>query len=102
MARPRKMAASAIGQFMATSSAMRIIEGANSFHIVRVLERVEQHHTPFAEAQIEIREKLKKEAEKAAREKYQARLEGEIHVWTIFDDPEFVKSVGLPKDAFRR
>ncbi len=79
-----------------------IIEGPTAFHIVRALERVDQHVTPFRDAQIEITEKLKEESEKAALQDYQAKLKREIRVWTAFDDPEFVRRIGMPPLPPRR
>ncbi len=35
-----------------------IIETKTGFHIIRVIERVETHHTPFTEAQVEIKKRL--------------------------------------------
>lgn len=35
-----------------------VIETKTGFHIIRVIERVEDHHTPFTEAQVEIKKQL--------------------------------------------
>jgi parvulin-like peptidyl-prolyl isomerase len=35
-----------------------VIETKSGFHIIRVIERVEDHHTPFTEAQVEIKKQL--------------------------------------------
>ena len=35
-----------------------VIESKTGFHIIRVTERVEDHHTPFTEAQVEIKKRL--------------------------------------------
>lgn len=35
-----------------------VIETKSGFHIIRVIERVEDHHTPFTEAQLEIKKRL--------------------------------------------
>ncbi len=62
-----------------------IIEGADGWHIVRVVEREEASVTPFLEAQVEIREKIhRQETEKRLRQ-YLAELEARTPVWTIFD-----------------
>ncbi|REJ95672.1 MAG: hypothetical protein DWQ35_06155 [Planctomycetota bacterium] len=79
-----------------------IIEGPRAFHIVRVIERVDRHHTPFRDAQIDIREKLTKQRRKNARREYLDRLEEEIRVWTVFDEPEFLAQVGLKASDLRR
>jgi len=79
-----------------------IIEGTTAFHIVRVLERVDRHVKPFREAQVEIHDKLKEQAEQVALDEYQDRLRSEIRVWTVFDDPAFVERIGLPPLPPRR
>lgn len=63
-----------------------ILEEDKVMHIVRVLERQEAERIPFTEAQVEIREKIRKEREAAAREAYLAKLRREIPVWTAFDN----------------
>ena len=62
-----------------------IIEGANGFHIVRVIEREEAGVTPFLEAQVEIREKIRRRRTREQLQAYLDRLREEIPVWTIFD-----------------
>lgn len=80
----------------------QIIEGAKSFHIIRVLERVEDHTTSFRDAQIEIHEKLVAQSREKAADEYQARLREEIRVWTVFDDPQFTARIGLTPAQLRR
>lgn len=63
----------------------QIIEDAQGFHIVRVIERKDASRTPFVEAQVEIRKKIRERREKEAREKYLTKLREEIPVWTVFD-----------------
>jgi len=66
----------------------QILEDDRGYHIIRVLEREEARRTPFLEAQVQIREKIKDQRDKEAREAYLARLKEEIPVWTVFDqDP---------------
>ena len=79
-----------------------IIEGANAFHIVLVLERVDHHVTPFRDAQVKIHERLAAQARKEASQEYQDRLLKEIRVWTVFDDPEFVQRIGMQPGPPRR
>lgn len=62
-----------------------ILEEDKVMHIVRVIERREAERTPFTEAQVEIRERIRKEREAAAREAFLAKLRREIPVWTAFD-----------------
>jgi len=47
-----------------------IIESRDGYHIVRVIERTEASHTPFTEAQVEIKKRLKNEKLNAAFEKH--------------------------------
>ncbi len=47
-----------------------IIESRDGFHIVRVLERSEASHTPFTEAQLEIKKRLKDDKINKAFEKH--------------------------------
>lgn len=63
----------------------QIIKDDQGHHIVRVIEREDASRTPFIEAQVEIRQKIREEREKEAREKYLAKLREEIPVWTVFD-----------------
>ena len=63
-----------------------ILEGEHGFHIVRVIEREEASRTPFLEAQVEIRSKIRQQRTKEQLQAYVARLQQEIPVWTIFDE----------------
>ncbi len=65
-----------------------ILEEDKLMHIVRVVERHEAKRTPFGEAQAEIREKIRKQRETAAREAFLASLRRQIPVWTVFDDEQ--------------
>jgi parvulin-like peptidyl-prolyl isomerase len=47
-----------------------IIESRDGYHIVRVLDRNEASHTPFTEAQLEIKKRLKNDKINAAFEKH--------------------------------
>jgi parvulin-like peptidyl-prolyl isomerase len=62
-----------------------IIESERGYHIVRVTQREDAHRTPFADAQAEIRERLKADQQKAQGEKFLAKLKRETPVWTIYD-----------------
>jgi hypothetical protein len=72
-----------------------IIEGPDGFHIIRVTERMQAGLTPFEEAQVDIREKIRRQRTNAALQAYMKRLRDEIPVWTIFDD----SSTGDPRKA---
>lgn len=62
-----------------------IIETANGYHIVRVIERTDDHYTPFLEAQVEIKKRILDEQRKAAFDKHLAKLKKEIPVEYPFD-----------------
>ncbi len=64
----------------------QILEDEQGFHIIRVIEREEAHRTPFVEAQVEIKEKIKNQHRREQLSKLVERLRKEIPVWTIFDD----------------
>lgn len=63
----------------------RILEDDEAFHIVRVVEREEASVTPFLEAQVKIKEELTELNHKEQQQRYLARLEQQIPVWTAFD-----------------
>jgi parvulin-like peptidyl-prolyl isomerase len=62
-----------------------IIRDDRGLHIVRVLERTEESYTPFLEAQVEIKEKIRTERRTAEIMAYLEKLRGNIRVWTIYD-----------------
>jgi hypothetical protein len=62
-----------------------IIEDEQGFHIIQVLERVDVSRTPFTEAQVEIKEKIKKQRQQENVDKYFAEVKKQAPVWTIFD-----------------
>lgn len=64
----------------------QIIEDENSFHIIRVIERREEGHTSFVEAQVEIEEQIRSGRRREDIEAYLAQLRANTPVWTIFDD----------------
>ena len=57
-----------------------IIETKDSFLVVRVVERIDAHHTPFEEAQAEIKEKIVEARRDKEFKKYLAKLRKEIPV----------------------
>jgi len=61
-----------------------ILESDRGYHIVRVIEREDAHRTPFAEAQADIREKLKAERQEEQAKEVLAKLRREIPVWTAY------------------
>ena len=64
----------------------QIIESDRGFHIVRVLERKEAGRTSFADAQGEIKKKMKDEIKDKEIKKYLDELKMKTPVWTIYDD----------------
>jgi parvulin-like peptidyl-prolyl isomerase len=73
----------------------QIIEDQRGFHIVRVLERKDQTHRSFAEAQADIRKKVREERIKKARLSYRDELRKRTLVWTAFDDLPAEKESGV-------
>jgi parvulin-like peptidyl-prolyl isomerase len=65
----------------------QIIEDDGMLHIVRVIERTDAGRLPFTEAQVKIREKIKKKKNDEEKEKYLAQVKKEIGVWTCFESP---------------
>ena len=63
-----------------------IFRDADAWHIVRVLEREEARRTPFEEAQVEVREKIRELRRQEQIQDYLARLKEQIPVRTVFDD----------------
>ncbi|MBN2025099.1 MAG: peptidyl-prolyl cis-trans isomerase [Pirellulales bacterium] len=63
-----------------------IIEDAQGYHIVRVVERKDAHRTPFAEAQEKIRDEIRRERFTEGFAAYVKRLKKETPVWTIHDE----------------
>jgi parvulin-like peptidyl-prolyl isomerase len=61
------------------------LEDERGFHIVRVKQRRDAGRVPFVKAQVEIKEKLRKQKRNKQIAEHIARVKKEIHVWTIFD-----------------
>lgn len=62
-----------------------ILEDWRGYYIIRVVERKPAGLVPFAEAQHEIREKLKRERTNRRLAEYLERIRAQTPVWTIFD-----------------
>ena len=62
------------------------LEDQRGFHIVRVIQREEAGRVPFLEAQVDIKEAIRKEKVRQQVTEYVTKLRNEIPVWTIFDD----------------
>ena len=69
-----------------------IIQDKTGFHIVRVIERVAAHRTPYRDAQVEIAEAIVKTRRDAKMKEYLDSLRERIPVSTIFDGDS-----GLPQ-----
>jgi parvulin-like peptidyl-prolyl isomerase len=69
-----------------------IIRDDRGLHIVRVLERTEETYTPFLEAQVEIKEKIRNERRTAEVMAYLEKIRGNIRVWTIYDGEQGAKA----------
>lgn len=65
----------------------QIIEDTEGLHIVRVIERQNEHIVPFLEAQVTIKQRIQSERRSAKINKYLAGLRKQIPVWTIYDRP---------------
>jgi hypothetical protein len=63
----------------------RIVETDLGYHIVRVVERQDQSVTPFAEAQVEIRNKIVRQRKKKQMDDYLAKLHERTQIWTKYD-----------------
>jgi parvulin-like peptidyl-prolyl isomerase len=63
-----------------------IIEDDDGLHIIRVTKRQVAHATPFRDAQVEIRDKIRKQRKKKNVEQFYAALRNEVRIWTVFDD----------------
>ncbi|MFH1923493.1 MAG: peptidyl-prolyl cis-trans isomerase [Planctomycetota bacterium] len=75
-----------------------IFREGDSFCIVRVLEREETKRTPFEEAQVEIRRKIKDLQRKEQIQAYLARLKEQIPVRTVFDNDPDLARLSRPSD----
>ena len=64
----------------------QILEDNDGYHIVRVIERHDAGMTPFRDAQVEIKKKLKEERSKKNTAEYLEKLRNKTQIWTIFDD----------------
>ena len=66
----------------------RILKDEKGFHIVRVLAREEGGFTPFTEAQVGIREKIKEQKQDGRVKEYLERLKRDTYVWSYFEEQE--------------
>lgn len=66
----------------------QIIRDERGLHIVRVLERDDAGHTPFLDAQTEIKEKIRLQRRNHDVQEYFEQAKSKTKVWTILDDPQ--------------
>jgi parvulin-like peptidyl-prolyl isomerase len=64
----------------------QIIEDKVGLHIIRVLERKDAVRTPFTEAQVEIRKKIKDQRVESQMKAYLENLRRQVPIWTVYDD----------------
>ncbi|RMF45273.1 MAG: hypothetical protein D6753_00620 [Planctomycetota bacterium] len=69
----------------------QVIEDDIGMHIIEVLERVPEHHTPFEEAQAEIRQKLSEEKRSEALQKFHRKVLARTPVWSLW--PEDIREI---------
>jgi parvulin-like peptidyl-prolyl isomerase len=79
-----------------TGKLSQIIEDPEGLHIVRVMERQDAHVIPFIDAQATITEQVEAKRRTKAINEYLARIQDEIPVWTIYDDPEETEQIANP------
>lgn len=69
-----------------------IIEDEQGFHIIRIVERQDVVRQSFKEAQVAIREKIRKRRQSDAMAAFLAQLRKQTPVWTAFDAQTAVQS----------
>jgi parvulin-like peptidyl-prolyl isomerase len=62
-----------------------ILEDANGFHIIRILDRTDDSRVDFVKAQEEIKEKIRQQKIKDQIQGQIAKLKKKTKVWTAFD-----------------
>lgn len=77
------------------------IEDEQGIHIIRVIERFDTTRVPFTEAQVGIKEKIKKQRQQEKISEYMVELKKQTPVWTIFDGQEEPKLTEKPTAAPR-
>ena len=66
----------------------KIIRDEEGFHIIRVIDRTEAGRTPFTEAQVGIKEEIRKTREQTMLQEYLVELRENTPIWTIFDEDD--------------
>jgi len=76
----------------------RILEDEDSFRIIRVIERHEAGHVPFEEAQVKIKEKIRRKKISRQVKAYLERQREQTRIWTIFDEEQASKHAAAPSE----
>ncbi len=78
-----------------------ILEDGDYLHIVRVVERQEARRIPFVEAQVKIREEIRKQRNQIQHQAYLDQLRERVPVWTVLDDrPGRSRTATLPRAGY--
>ena len=64
----------------------QILESADGFHIIRVVERRELTRTSFLDAQKQIKESIQKERMEKRYKEFLEELHKKYPIWTVFDN----------------
>ena len=72
-----------------------ILQDDQGFHIIRVLQRQPVAMKSLADAQVEIRKKIKAQRQADAKAKYIAKIRQQTPVWTAFDNDHGTLSARL-------
>jgi parvulin-like peptidyl-prolyl isomerase len=74
-----------------------ILEDGDWLHIVRVIERQEARRIPFEQAQVKIREEIRKQRTQIQHQAYLDQLRQRVPVWTVQDQrPGRSRTASLP------
>jgi parvulin-like peptidyl-prolyl isomerase len=79
-----------------------IIETVNGFHIVRVVERRQAGHTPFAEVQDDIRQELLNADFRKKTEAFITKLRRETRIWTLYTGDTTAEAFLMPPGGQQR
>ncbi|QDU98256.1 peptidylprolyl isomerase [Lignipirellula cremea] len=64
----------------------QIIEDRNGYHIIRVIERIDDGQVSFVDAQPKIKDAIKNARVQKQQQDFLAELRAKTYVWTVFDD----------------
>jgi parvulin-like peptidyl-prolyl isomerase len=72
-----------------------ILEDDQGFHVVRVIGREPAAMKPFADAQVEIKKKIRAQRQSDAKAAFIAKLRQQTPVWTAFDNDRAPESARI-------